>query len=765
MAIPTDQLVLKEGNVFLVSQGNGDITGNTALGLYYSDMRYLSLLEFKFNEDAPSLLNFSGYRNFMGTLQFANEVFQLPDGTAVPPETISIRRSRFISEGLHERIGCANYNRFPVPITLTLTFGADFRDLFDVRGFSRDKWGDLLPPLWENDELSLRYMGLDGLARSSVITFDRPPDDMKILLPASTAPIIEPSKMVPIVGLPSFHILIEPPTATACWNLTLPPNSPVSLAFHVMPDGLRPEAEEDVETPSNASPRARSHHSPASTSFRPLPSSTVEGTFDKSVNYMRLNYWNWEKQSTDFFTDNEDFTHVLRRSKFDLRVLSDLVHEGYFPSAGIPWYACPFGRDSLITSLQTLAFNPLIAVGTLHTLARYQGTREDPWREEQPGKILHELRSGEMARLGLVPHTPYYGTVDATPLFVCLFVETMRWLDDDNLYKTLLPNAMKALEWVDTFGDLDGDGFVEYKASTSPGGIRNQVWKDSSDSIQYRDGTLAETPIAAVEVQAYVYAAKKGMSELLRRKGDVANAERLEAEANELRKRFNETFWMPELGFFTQGLDKDKRQIETISSNPGHALWCGIVDDDKARLTVERLLRPDMVSGWGIRTISHDSPSYNPMSYHNGSIWPHDNSIILAGFKRYNFHEEANTIITQIAEAAQYFRYYRLPELYCGFTRDSVYNAGPAEYPVSCSPQAWAAAAPILMIQSILGLQADAVAGQVRVSPNLPEWLSSVQVTNLHVGERRVDLIVEKHNGRNEVSLSSPDAKTTLVIG
>jgi glycogen debranching enzyme len=447
-----------------------------------------------------------------------------------------------------------------------------------------------------------------------------------------------------------------------------------------------------------------------------------------------------------------------------LRVLSDLVPEGYFPSAGIPWYACPFGRDSLITSLQTLAFNPLIAVGTLHTLARYQGTREDPRREEEPGKILHELRHGEMVRLGLVPHSPYYGTADATPLFVYLFAETMRWQDDDKLYHDLLPNVNRALEWIDTYGDLDGDGFVEYRASTVPGGIRNQVWKDSSDSIQHPDGTLAETPVAAVEVQAYVYAAKQSMSELLRRKGDTATADRLAAEARELRKRFNEAFWMPELGFFAQGLDKDKEQVPTISSNPGHCLWCGIVDDDKAQLTVQRLMQPDMVSGWGVRTISHTSPSYNPMSYHNGSIWPHDNSIIVAGFKRYGFHEETNKVITQIAEAAQYFRYNRLPELYCGFTRDTIYNTGPAEYPVSCSPQAWAAAAPILMIQSILGLQANAVTGQISVSPRLPDWLAKVEVSNLHVGNRCIDITVDKHEGRNEVYMSSLDPGTTLVI-
>jgi len=745
MATTAEQLVLKEGNVFLLTQENGDIPGNTALGLYYSDMRYLSRLTFHVNGETPRLLNFSGYRNFMGTLQFANDIFTLEDGTAVLPETISIRRSRFISEGLHERIGCANYNRFDVPITISVTFGADFRDIYDVRGFPRDKWGALLPALWEQNVLSLRYMGLDGLARSTVISFDPTPGDMRLHTPPSTAPIMEPSKMVPVIGLPSYHIVIDPPIATATWNVVLRPNEPVSLSFHIMPSGIEAESEER---------KSAVHSSSSSVPFLSPPTPAGDGTFDKAVNYMRLSYWNWEKQSTEITTDNEDFNHVLRRSKVDLRVLSEPVRHGYFPSAGIPWYACPFGRDSLITALQTLSFNPLIAAGTLHTLARYQGTREDPWREEQPGKILHEFRNGEMARLGLVPHTPYFGTVDATPLFVYLFAETMRWLDDDDLYRSLLPNVMQALDWIDTYGDLDGDGFVEYVGSTHQGGIRNQVWKDSNDSIQYPDGTLAETPIAAVEVQGYVYAAKKSVSELLRRKGDTKLAARLEAEAQELRKRFNEAFWMPELGFFSQGLDKDKMPVTTITSNPSHCLWCGIVDDDKARLIIERLMQPDMISGWGLRTISTQSPSYNPMSYHNGSIWPHDNSLAAAGFKRYGNYDEANRIITQIAEASQYFRYYRLPELYCGFARDTAYNTGPSEYPVSCSPQAWAAAAPLLMTQCILGLQADAATKQLYISPHLPEWLTYVKVSNLRIGEHHVDINIDKHEGRNEVSMS-----------
>jgi glycogen debranching enzyme len=358
-----------------------------------------------------------------------------------------------------------------------------------------------------------------------------------------------------------------------------------------------------------------------------------------------------------------------------------------------------------------------------------------------------------MARLGMVPHSPYYGTVDATPLFVMLFVETMRWLDDSKLYDELLPNVWRAIEWIDKYGDVDGDGFVEYRASTSPMGIRNQVWKDSSDSMQFPDGTLAETPVAAVEVQGYVYAAKRGLAELLRRKGDTEAAGRLQAQAASLKEKFNQAFWMPDAGFFAQGLDKDKRQVPTITSNPGHALWCGIADEDKARMTVHRMMQADMMSGWGLRTISDQSPSYNPMSYHNGSIWPHDNSIVADGLKQYNCHTETNTIIAQIVEASQHFQYARLPELYCGFTRDRIYASGPAEYPVSCSPQAWAAGAPILMLEAILGLRADAHEKRVQISPNLPDWLNTVRISNMRVGDKRISFRVDRRDdGQTEVT-------------
>jgi glycogen debranching enzyme len=748
------QLVLKEGDVFFVSDEAGDVLGNEALGLYYDDTRHLSLFTLRVNGTAPPLLNFSGYRNFMGTLQYANDIIMLDDGQAVLPQTLSIRRSRFISGGLHERIGLVNYNQFDVPLTVTLSFAADFRDIFDVRGFPREEWGKLLPPVWEDGKLVLRYEGLDGVGRSTTIPFETLPDAVAIEIPEAAAPTVEPGVMLPVVGAPSYHVTIPTPVATLTWNLVLRPSTPLSLAFQVTPH-------EQLDEPDYTEAPSEQFAPPEGT---PTTIGNSGGRFDKAVSRMRLSYWNWEQESATFVTDNEDFNHVLKRCRYDVRVLCDRVPNGYFPSAGIPWYACPFGRDSIITALQTLSLNPTIAAGTLHLLARYQGDREDPWRDEQPGKILHELRKGEMARLRLVPHSPYYGTVDATPLFVLLFAETMRWLDDDALYGSLLPNVFRAVEWIDRYGDVDGDGFVEYTGTTTANGIRNQVWKDSVDSIQFPDGTLAETPIAAVEVQGYVYAAKKGLSDLLRRKGDTETADRLAAEAEALRARFDDAFWMPDVGFYSQGLDRDKQQVPTISSNPGHCLWSGIASEDKAVATVQRMMRPDMVSGWGVRTISSESHSYNPMSYHNGSIWPHDNSLVAAGFKRYGCHEEANAVISQVAEAAQYFRYYRLPELYCGFNRDTVYGSGPSEYPVSCSPQAWAAAAPILMLQTMLGLEVDAAEGRVRINPRLPDWLGEVRVGNLRVGSHRVSMVVHRHDGRNEVYMEGDHAGLSLEI-
>ena len=721
-------LVLKEGEIFLFSKESGDIDGDrpdSTQGLYYRDTRFLSLLSLTANGQPPNLLTFSGYRNFMATFQFANDIWSLPGDLIARQRTLSFRRSRFVGDGLHERIGAVNYNRFPVPLSIVLTFGADFRDIFDIRGYSSspDARGDLIEPEYKNGKVVLRYAGRDGADRATEIRFNRPPTSVEIQPPRTSnhAPTVE--------GGLCWRV-------QATWDLMLDTGAPFSLAYYAMP------------VVQDFSPKPFLLEEP-----EPPPQPIGQGRFDRAVDHVRLSYTEWDAQCTSFSSDNADFNALVSRSVQDLRLLSQRDGEAYFPSAGIPLFCCPFGRDSIITALQTLSLNPLVAVGTLRVLARYQGDVEDEWREEQPGKILHEMRFGELAHLGVVPHTPYYGTADATPLFVLLFAETMRWLDDDALYAELLPNVRRALEWMDSYGDVDGDGFVEYVASKSPVGLRNQVWKDSPESMQMPDGSLAETPIAAVEVQGYVYAAKRGLARLVRRKGEGEWADQLDAEAARLKQRFNEAFWMPEEQFFAQGLDRDKQQVPTITSNPGHCLWSGIVDDERAPHVVRRLMQADMLSGWGIRTVSDLSPSYNPMTYHNGSVWPHDNAIIVAGMKRYGFHDEANEVITQIVEAAQHFSYLRLPELYCGFSRDRMYGSGPAEYPVSCSPQAWAAGATLLMLQAVLGMSVDAEESRVHLRPRLPAWLQQVTINNMRIGPKRVSISLEWLNGRHVVHI------------
>jgi glycogen debranching enzyme len=437
---------------------------------------------------------------------------------------------------------------------------------------------------------------------------------------------------------------------------------------------------------------------------------------------------------------------------------------GLFPVAGIPWFAVPFGRDSIITSLQTLIFDPQIAVGTLRFLASMPGKVVNDWNEEEPGKILHEIRAGEMTVLKEMPHVPYYGSVDSTPLFLMLFAETMRWLDSDQLYKELLPIVKGAFDWIDTYGDKDGDGFIEYECHNVRG-VKNQGWKDSANSLLMPDGTVPQQPIALIEAQAYVYAAKKGVALVVERKGEYEWAKKLRDEAALLKIRFNEKFWMPDRQYFAQALDKNKQQITSISSNPGHALWCGIIDDDKIEAVVKYLTSEEMCSGWGLRTLSTAEPSYNPMSYHNGSVWPHDNSLASAGLKRFRRNEEAIGLISQIFGAAQRFSYYRLPELFCGFQQDNRYYSNPAEYPVSCSPQAWTAGAALLFIQIMLGLEVDSSQRRIVLRPYFPDYIYYLEMKDLNVGNQQVSFKVSRSTGhRYQLEVISNPRELEIVL-
>jgi glycogen debranching enzyme len=447
----------------------------------------------------------------------------------------------------------------------------------------------------------------------------------------------------------------------------------------------------------------------------------------------------------------------------DLRILLEEYDTGLFPMAGIPWFSAPFGRDALISSIQTLMINPEVARGTLRYLAHQQGRRVDTSREEEPGKILHELRYGELANLKLIPHTPYYGSVDSTPLFLVCAVEMMDWLNDQDLFVELLPSLLSALKWVDQYGDSDHDGFVEY-AERASGGVRNQGWKDSHDSLLYPDGRPAELPVALVEVQGYVYQAKVGLSRIFERLGQSAMAERLAREAAELRRRFELSFWLDREQFYAQGLDRSKAPIPSITSNPAHCLWAGIIDPERAEILRDRLMAPDMYSGWGIRTLSSDSPHYNPMSYHNGTIWPHDNSIAAAGLRRYRHAAAAGQVIDSIMEAGIRMPDYRLPELFCGFRRDTQYNNGPAEYLVSCNPQAWGAGAAFHLMQTALGIVPDTTAGRVYLNPIPFGQARSVEIRGMRVGGGKLSFKVAYNGGRSDVEVLEKPEDLEVIL-
>jgi glycogen debranching enzyme len=463
-------------------------------------------------------------------------------------------------------------------------------------------------------------------------------------------------------------------------------------------------------------------------------------------------------------SDHELLNRTLDRSLADLVTLrNDGPADGeHYLAAGIPWFATLFGRDSIIAALETVAFIPSLAVSTLTVLARLQATADDPWHDAEPGKILHEMRTGEMARAGETPHDAYYGSIDSTPLWLILLGATHAWTGDDALLEQLWPNALAALAWIDDYGDPDGDGFVEY-SRRSRLGLLNQGWKDSGDAIRHTNGLPADGPIALAEVQGYVYSAKRSMARLARHRGESELALRLDSAADELRVQFDAAFWLPDARYYAMALDGEKRPVASIGSNPGQALWTGIVPASRAARVGERMLEPDMFSGWGVRTFAAGQPGYNPVGYHTGSIWPHDNALIAAGLKANGAADGANLLAGRLIEAAQWFPDMRLPELFCGFARTDV--GAPVAYPVACSPQAWSAAAPFFLLQTMLGLRADASARRLElVHPTLPDWLGRVTVTGLPVGGDTVDLLVHRWRGRTSAELLGRHGSVDVII-
>jgi glycogen debranching enzyme len=687
-----DALTLSHDRLFLLVDQNGNVApaGNCSLGLFDDDTRILSHYELRLAGSPPARLSTQVIRPYASQIDLTVTDHEFGGNTWDPKHAIYIRRELLLEDSLTERLTLTNFLIRPIDYWVRLVVGCDFADIFEVRGWKREQRGEFLAPMVAPDVIRLGYRGRDGRVIESVIRFHTRPDSID--------------------------------ARGAEWAFRLEPGSPVELEWTITSDTLL-----DIGDAEDA------------------------WDFDRRREGLASAYDRWRNDCSNWTSGTERFDRTITRATEDLRSLYIGSGHERVIAAGIPWYSTAFGRDAIIASLETLPLNPRIAIDTLRYLARHQGTKENAYTEEQPGKIMHELRRGEMARTGEIPHVPYYGTIDATPLWLVLLHESWRWLGDDALVRELMPNALRALEWIDRYGDLDGDGLVEY-ARTSTRGLVNQGWKDSGDGVPFPDGRLPEPPIALVEVQGYVYDAKVRMAALLSRFGDADTAKRLMAEAERLRQRVLDAFWLDELGTFALALDGEKRPIPTVTSNAGHLLWSRLPDADRACRVAATLLAPDMFCGWGIRTLSARHAVFNPMSYHNGSVWPHDNAIIVMGLSHYGLGANALPVVAAAQDAAASARFNRLPELYCGMERDGA--AQPVQYPVSCSPQAWASGALFMMLQGMLGILPDAPAGALHIrNPVLPAHLGELTITNLLIGGSRVSLHFDRHASRTLVNV------------
>ncbi|HET6176229.1 MAG TPA: amylo-alpha-1,6-glucosidase [Candidatus Sulfotelmatobacter sp.] len=696
--------VLKSGDTFLVANRFGDIEdlGASKFGLFHAECRHLSRFTVRLNGLQPLLLS--------STVREDNAFLSVDVSNADSPEvgstrgplprgTIHIFRSQFLAQACrYEHIRLRNYGLEPIRVALSCQFDADFADIFEVRGTKRKQKGQRLPDYVEGNAVVLEYRGLDRIARRTRVEF-RPE-------PASLA------------------------EHEATYRISLDPNAETSVFCSVSCE--------------------RGDFEPSFVSYETALSNTQQ---------TRSEHHDGECQVT---SSSETFDLWLKRSVADLRMLTDGNPEGLYPYAGVPWFSTVFGRDGIITALECLWCQPGIAESVLRYLARTQASEIIPEQDAEPGKILHEMRRGEMAATKEVPFGRYYGSVDSTPLFVLLAAEYYQRTADAHLINEIWPNIKRALNWIGTFGDCDGDGFVEYQRMSDKG-LTQQGWKDSQDSVFYADGRLAEAPIALCEVQAYVYAAKRGAASLARLLHDTNLAYELDASADKLQVQFSKGFWCEEIGSYALALDGNKEQCRVRASNAGHALFCRIADRDHAASVADTLLNEQSFGGWGVRTIAAGEPRYNPMSYHNGSVWPHDNAIISLGLSYYGFRDKVAQIGDGLHAASSTVELYRLPELFCGFHR-RLEAGGPTLYPVACSPQAWAAGSIYMLLQAYFGLSINAPAGLVSfVRPQLPSDVDEIRVHNLRVTDARIDFAVRRLGSRVVVETLSKSGKLEVL--
>src|SRR5919108_387346 len=653
-------LIILDGTTFFFSGFDGNVTADDPdRGYFFEDVRHLSRWELKLRERSLTVLTSRAVDYYSARIVLVAED---------DPSGLSVRRDRFVTEGVHEDVVVRNHKDERQEIELELDFGSDFADVMQVNGdepYEGATWNEAA------GRAATLWFERDGYRRGTIVRFSKQP-----------------------TGLDGGR---------AIFRRTLAPGEEWKTCVDVV--AIRDGKEEGALLRCDS--------------------------FGTDEPEMPLTLQEWLDQAPEIDTAWDALRRTYRHALTDLASLrirprSDLRHA--MPAGGIPWFMCVFGRDAILAAYEALPFQPTLAEATLQELAAIQARDYDDFRDAEPGKIAHELRSGALAKLGVVPHTPYYGTHDATQLFLILLDEYHRWTGDDGLALRLEENARKALAWIEGPADLDGDGYLEYR-SRSPKGLSSHCWKDSDDSIQFADGTIAEAPIATCEIQGYAYDARLRTARLAHEVcKDEDLAKRLERDAADLKERFNRDFWIGRRRHFALALDGRKRQGDALASNIGHLLWSGIVDDEGAEATVRRLFGDGLFTGWGFRTLSERAAGFNPLGYHVGAVWPHDTAVCAEGLRRYGFREEASRAACAVIEAAEAFAY-RLPEVFAGFRRDA--TGITIEYPDAERPQAWAAAAPLLAIRTMLGM--DAVDGKVRARPKLPDKAGGLRLRGVRV--------------------------------
>lgn len=692
---------LKHGHTFGLFDPHGDIVPGRGSpdGLFHDDTRFLSGLQLLVNDLRPLLLSSTVQdNNALLTVNLTNPDILDGERLVLAKDVIHFLRTTFIWQGRSfERLRVENFGDREHRFTVTFCFDADFADLFEVRGHRRPRRGAIECATESADTAAFRYTALDGRCYSTTLRFEPAP------------------------------VQLEP--GSARYELTLAPGEQAAiLVTCTCANGDGPTA--------------------------------LDSGFLRSFREARRAHRLSTKRAAAIETSNEIFNEVLCRSMADLYMLMTDTQHGPYPYAGVPWYSTVFGRDGIITAIEMLWVDPEIARGVLCFLAAHQAKDFDARADAEPGKILHEMRLGEMARLGEVPFGLYYGSVDATPLFVLLAGLYYERTQDLSLIRRLWPHIGAALTWIDAHGDIDGDGLVEY-ARKDAAGLQNQGWKDSHDAVFHEDGRMAPLPIALVEVQGYVYAARRHAARIARALGDQARADAFDRQADSLRDEVEQRFWMDDKDFYALALDSNKRPCRVLTSNAGHLLFCGLPTVDRAARVAAKLTGTAFFSGWGVRTVAIGEPRYNPISYHNGSVWPHDNALIALGLCRYGASAQAQEVFQALFDAAGYMELRRLPELFCGFRRQL--GIGPTIYPVACTPQAWASATPFALLQACLGIQFDHARREIRFwRPWLPRFLDELVIRSLRLGETRADILLRRYE--DAVSVNVLDRNDDVAV-